>query len=416
MKDLSVQPARRLTIVLLLLFALLVCIRMPQIVIKGRFWAEEGNHFFTDAWSMPPLAALLNPFGGYLNLVANAATLGARWLVPLELAPYFTIGVALLVQLLPPLLLLTARDPWLQNPFTRCAGAFLLLLVPASEEIWLQTLHCQFELTLCCALILCLQTTAGVAGAGRVAILFLAPLCGPGAIALMPLFLLRVAGDRSAARLFQALALAAGSAIQILLFLTPAATRAYALDPSILLCIFTVRHVALPFLGRQAAESIASSLRAGLSAGRESPWAIIAPLLVFGVAGAFSLARPERRPAFWFLAAGLLVALVSYFGAIGPPANMIDTQFGERYAFVPEALFGMTLLALAASSTSLASAILWLLVAWKLIVGIGMFDRPWLLVADGPAWRPEVAAWRAHRTVTLGTWPTGWRLTLPPSR
>ncbi len=416
MKTLSAQPTRRLTAVLMLLFALLICARMPEIVIKGRFWAEEGKYFFTDAWSMPPLAVLFHPFGGYLNLVANASTLGARWLVPLELAPYFTIGVALLVQLLPPLLLLTARDPWLQNRLTRCAGVFLLLLVPASEEIWLQTLHCQFELTLCCALILCLQTTGGVASAGRVVILFLAPLCGPGAIALMPLFLFRLAGDRSAARLTQALALGAGSAIQFLLFLTPAATRAYALDPSTLLCILTVRHMALPFLGRQAAETIASSLRAGLSAGRESPWAIILPLLVFGMAAAHSLAKPTRRPAFWFLAAGLLIAFVSYFGAIGSPTSMINTQFGERYAFVPEALFGMTLLALAATSTGLASAILWLLVAWKLIIGIAMFDRPWLLVADGPPWRPQVAAWRAHRTTTLEIWPAGWTLTLPPAR
>ncbi len=28
---------------LLLVFAILVCMRMPQILFKGRFWAEEGQ-------------------------------------------------------------------------------------------------------------------------------------------------------------------------------------------------------------------------------------------------------------------------------------------------------------------------------------------------------------------------------------
>src|SRR3978361_639414 len=81
----------------LILFAALVCLRMPEIVIKGRFWAEEGRYFYHDAWVMPPLQALLAPVGGYLNIVANASTLAARWLLPLRLAPYLTIAAALAV-------------------------------------------------------------------------------------------------------------------------------------------------------------------------------------------------------------------------------------------------------------------------------------------------------------------------------
>jgi len=35
-------------------FALLIIMRMPEIIIKGRFWAEEGTVFFQRAWVMPP--------------------------------------------------------------------------------------------------------------------------------------------------------------------------------------------------------------------------------------------------------------------------------------------------------------------------------------------------------------------------
>ena len=132
-----------------------------MIVVAGRFWAEEGQHFFEDAWFMAPLPALFTSFGGYLNLVANAAAVLARWLMPLRLAPYLTISTGLFFQLCPPLLVLGARDAWLQPFNVRCSAWLLLLLVPASEEIWLQTLHCQFELSLCCAIILALDVETG---------------------------------------------------------------------------------------------------------------------------------------------------------------------------------------------------------------------------------------------------------------
>ena len=50
--------------------ALLICLRMPEIVIRGRFWAEEGVVFFHNAWTLPWSKALLTPLGGYLPLIA----------------------------------------------------------------------------------------------------------------------------------------------------------------------------------------------------------------------------------------------------------------------------------------------------------------------------------------------------------
>ncbi len=116
---------------------------------------------------MPPLQALLAPVSGYLNVVANASLLEARWCMPLACARYLTISVALLVLLLPPLLLLSARDAWLRPLPVRVAAVAPFLLVPNAEEIWLQTLPCQFELTLCSAIILCLDTAQGAGAVGR---------------------------------------------------------------------------------------------------------------------------------------------------------------------------------------------------------------------------------------------------------
>lgn len=201
---------------LLLLLAVLVCARMPEVLLKGRFWAEEGSVVFANAFAMRPLTALFNSYGGHLNLVANAATRAASRAMPLAAAPYLTIAVGLFFQLLPPGLLLTARDTWLRPLRTRLAGMLLILLVPASEEVWLQTLHCQFHLTLACAILLAIAAPGGRAAIAPAAILLPAPLCGPGAIVLLPLFVLRAAADRDARRRLQGLVLAGGSAIQLL--------------------------------------------------------------------------------------------------------------------------------------------------------------------------------------------------------
>ncbi|MGI4748263.1 MAG: hypothetical protein ACRYFY_19790, partial [Janthinobacterium lividum] len=121
------------------------------------------------------------------------------------------------------------------------------------------------------------------------------------------------------------------------------------------------------------------------------------------------------RPAFWLLAAGLLTALVSYFGAIGQSVSLIDIRFGARYAFVPQALFGLALLAFASTTTPRFAWLAWVFVAWQLAVGTVQFARPWSLVSNGPAWRPEIAAWRLDPTHQIRTWPDGWRIVLDPA-
>lgn len=404
-------------LILLTAFALLVCIRMPEIVLKGRFWAEEGQFFFHDAWVMSPVQALLAPIGGYLNLVANASTLAARWLMPLRLAPYLTITVALAFQLMPPLLLLTARDVWLQKARVRLSGVLLLLLIPASEEIWLQSLHCQFELTLSCAIILTLDAASyrvlsSTRSWGQAAILLLAPLCGPGAIILVPLFLTRAMLDRSISRLFQALVLSAGSAIQLLLFFQAVPGRGYKLEPIPVLCVFAIRHLAVPFLGLLHGEAIASALQAKLSSG-QIPWlAVLLPLLVFVPFFVATLCNHRSRPAFWLLAAGGVTALASYFGAIGGTVALIDVHFGERYVFVPQALFGLAVLAFAATSNVGLARIAWAVVLWLLLVGAVNFFTTWPLVNDGPSWRSEIRKWQRDPTHLIELWPNGWTMRL----
>jgi len=409
----AVSSDRR-TVLVIFALALLVCVRMPEIIIKGRFWAEDGAVFFPHAWVMPPWRAIWTPYGGYLNLVANIATLAARWILPLQFAPYLTIGVGLFFQLVPPILLLTARDFWLRDVRVRLVAVLLILFIPGSEEIWLQVASSQVELTLACGVILALDACDGWVAPFRLGVLLLASLSGPGVIAVLPLFLLRAAIDRSRSRLLQILALGVGSGTQLFGFFTATPGRAYELHPTILLSTVTLRHLALPFLGTSHALAIEGALRGMIESGQRPLAAILLPILIFGGLLAAALRAGIRRPAIWLLAAGVLIAGASYFGAIGGWLGLIDVLGNGRYAYAPQALFSLSVVALAATSGRKLSTLAWAVSVWLLVIGGADYFFPRDAIADGPAWRPQIAAWQADPNHVLQIWPSGWMMQLPP--
>jgi hypothetical protein len=199
-------------------FAALLLARIPDASLHGRLWVEEGQNFYPQAATLPWYRALLMPYGGYLNLIANAAPVLARHLVSLEYVPWVTTAAGLLFQCCPAILLATARDSWLRPLPVRLMSLLILATVPRAAEVWLQTLHSQFHLALCCALILSLDVPARSAAWFSILVLILAPLCGLAPVALVPLFLLRAAFEKSPGRLWQAGSLTAAAACQMLFF------------------------------------------------------------------------------------------------------------------------------------------------------------------------------------------------------
>ena len=74
-----IAPANASTrVVLFGAFILLIAVRLPEVLLKGRFWAEEGSVYFVDAWRKPFFDALVTAYpADYWNLTASAATLVA---------------------------------------------------------------------------------------------------------------------------------------------------------------------------------------------------------------------------------------------------------------------------------------------------------------------------------------------------
>lgn len=413
MQAASAKPGTAERFVAVLVFAVLVCLRMPDILAHGRFWAEDGKVFFQNAWTMPWYRALLVPVAGYLDLPANLGGVLARYLVPLVVAPYVTCAVGLVFQLCPAVLLATARDPWLQGRRVLAGALLLALTTAASVEPWLSAIGSQCWLALSTALILVLDIRGGGIGVIRLTILLVAALSGPGAWALIPLFAVRSLADRSWDRAVQGLVLAIGAAVQLAFFFSMEPTRSYGFTVPLLLCIVYVKHLLLPLLGHGLAYRISLSLHAAFLAGRRPLLPIVVTVLAFGGL-ALTILRARARAALWLFVAGGALAVVAYYGALDGRENLLVADFGSRYAFAPTVLFDLSVLALACEAVGVIRIAASVLAIWMIVVGgLGFFHAP-RLFSRGPNWAAEVALWRADPSRPLAIWPQGWIMQLAP--
>lgn len=394
-------------------FALLIALRLPQAWVHGRFLDEEATVFLAYAWHHPWADALFRAFGGYINFAANATTLLTARLVqdgllPLERAPYLTMLTALAFQLVPGILILTGRADWLGDRRAVLAALLLIAVAPASEEVFFNVLHIQFHLALAAALILALDAPQGRARFGYYAILFAAPLCGPGAIAILPLFAARAVLDRDPQRWGQFALFAAGAAVQLIGFFGASPLRGNMVDPATAAAVLFVRLIALPLLNYGSADAIGAAVLRSQAAGGIGWWAA-AGLAVVLLGALFFVAARRRDAAVWLVAAALGVAGASFgFGMVlVDRANMFTVGAGERYNFLPLVLLGMALIALAMRRSP----------GWRVYVGLcGLmlltaairYPSPLTDFSQGPSWPAEVAKWRQDHRHRLAVWPEPW--------
>ncbi len=405
---------------LFILFAALVFLRLPNVLLEGRFFGEEGTYFFAYAWHMPWQDALWHPLGGYLNIVASGSTLLAKLLVtdgglPLESAPYVTVLISLFFQLCPAMLILSCRDEWLNGCWIKPIALLLLVTVPFSEEVWLHSLHSQFHLTVCVALILASEVPkSGWARGARLALLLLAPLTGPAAIVLLPFLGLRALLDKDRARWTQVGALALGAAIQLLMFYAPVAVRAYSIGLDDLASVMLVRHLLFPFTGPGLAGVAIEAAQEAGKAGQIAWINAAASLVLFGGLIAIVL-RNANKVAAWLIIPGLFLAGISYVGAIATGPALLSPVFGERYTYVPQIMINLGLLALFATAGPRVAKLSGVMLLLAMLFGLLLFRSHDDWFAGGPAWADEVALWRKDPQHRLVLWQPGWQVDLSPT-
>jgi hypothetical protein len=405
-KSLRFSPAAKLAV--LLAYSFLVCARLPNAVIQGRFWAEEGRVYFKAAAEQQWFGALTTVHMGYLNLSATFGALAAYYLMPMASAPHLTMLIALLVQCLPVIILVNNRDDWLQNGRYLAFAIVVIAFAPAGLETWLTTISSQHHLTLAAALILSLEAQAGVTPAVYGTILFLAALSGPATWMLLPLFLARAGIERNNARIGLLICLAAGTAIAALFFVP--SDRSVGTSPLLLGAIIFQKHVAISLLPLPQASAIGRLLTEQFASGERPLWPMILSICAFILLCSAAI-RTRSTAAIWLIMAGTTLAGGGYLGALNDKLRLLDPADGGRYAFAPQALFSIACAQIAYRSSPRLKAFLTVLLSYVMLIQVvnlprgREFDR-------GPDWSAEVSRFQSGETNVLRIWPPGWEVAL----
>lgn len=393
-------------------FALLLALRLPLAWQHGRFLDEEATVFLAYAWHFPFADAVLRPFAGYLNLGATLPTAllaqaAKTHIFSLENAPYVTMLLGLLLQTFPALLLLTGKADWISSKTNKLLALLVLALLPATEEVYFNVLHIQFQLALCVALLLALDVPASrPLKIFSAAILVLAPLCGPGAIVFLPLFALRAMIEKDPARLHQILFLSAGSALQFSLFYSASPIRGFSPDAVTTTASLSARFIVMPLFGGGAADRVADLIVRSQLHGYllTSCFAALA-MLYFGLL-AYSAWRYRRRTV-WLIAGALTIAVVTLRAGLAHPNPYfaLYASLGQRYNFLPLALLGLAIVGSIGLAKGRERTVYVALTALMLTTGTIQYFRPREEYAHGPIWSEEVQNWRQDHRHKLRAWP-----------
>ena len=389
---------------LLVPFAFLVLLKIPG-ALAGRLWAEDALYFL-DAMHLPWWQALFVPHTGYIDLTASGAMLIATRLADLEQVGLLSVLLALLVQLLPALLLITSRCSWLQSYWALSAALLLVLVPPLTEEIWLSPVTSQYHLMVCSALLLALPTETGWGFRWRTALLALIAVSGPGPVLIAPLFALRACLDRDWRRAVQAGLICTGAVIEFLVIhYHQEPNRHLTIGVVLLLAVVCYKHVFIPVFGH-----LANAVMFGIS---HLTAALIGVLALFALGSVALLARGREVP--WLFLAAVAMLMLSYIGALGEnKAGLLSIYYGQRYYYAPQVLLGLALLGVAITGRY-GQPLAMLALCWFLLIGCCEYWWVGPGMAPGPAWREEIAQWRADPSHTIAVWPTSfaYRIRLP---
>jgi hypothetical protein len=411
---------RRYELAALVLYAFVLVVRAPWVLVLGRFWAEEATGYFAYAWRHSFLEALCAPQYGYLNLVANiGALLGAH--VPLESAPRFTTAIGLLIQLVPAATLLFTTIPVLATPLRKLCALLLLLVAPANPEVYLNTIQAQHVLCAAGGLILISEPGGHAERLGKCAVLALGGLCGVACTFLAPLFWVQWWLERHRARLMQALVLSACALLQFAFISRAMAQneRQLRFNSTAMIGTAYAKFLAMPLAPARPLQRHLAQLRSVVEQTGALP-AWVPVVAAAGVAAYLVVCwLSGSRAARLLAAAAIWVGFLSFSGT-NDQEMLAHVTHALRYYYSPQFFFLLALLA-ALRPGSRAPLVLktlsgfWLAVA--LVMGLVNFacaPLDWPILFSGPAWVPQVEQWRKDPTRPLAIWPTGWQLSLPP--
>ncbi len=397
------------TLLLGILFIGLLLWRSPNLFLHPRFWAEEGQFYYSTLQDgTSPLTLVMR--GNYqliTNLICYVATL-----VPTEWAAHVTTYSSLLVALW--CIILFSRfsidNGW---PLTTTAMAVAIFALCAQGyEVYLNTTNVQW---LCALSLLFIGIASWVNLRGiRKALLYAwvatCALSGVPSAIMAPLFLIKGTFFRSAIHFRLGLILAVGTAIQVtIIVLHPHPDRLLSPTALTMTAPWLLQTVASPIFTGGLTEFLVFFLHwLQSSAALALAYAVLLSIAAFALVASYREAK-EKITVVVLALVWIFVPIIQSLGALGDTHKLISGWVHGRYFFIGVVCF-ITLLGIAANR---ASPVVRLPAMALLLMALcaGLYQArhgAWrIYMLDGPSWSDQVAACEGRRPCQVQAWPAG---------
>lgn len=397
----------------------LVFLRIPNLFIKPRFWAEEGSVYYQYAILNNWLDGLTSAHFGYYYLYANLATVLAAKLVSIEQSPFITtlFSAGVFVWLI---YLITHKDSIFREQYQKILAVLSVVIFPIYGG-WLSVVHSQFYFATAAVIILLMPvnktTTVG---------LFFGGLSGIPSLFITPMFLWKAWKEKDKKRFFQAIILCLCLIVQLAAH-TPKqqATPAIAsglfrentglINVAAIISSRSILYNLLPpsILQKDENGHVGEKIISALSESETTTNVIIKALLIIGVILILLFLWKVNLTLFYCY---ILLMILSIFVGRPPEGKIINYITSAHRYFMP------------ANSVLLFSLIFSIekfkenwrkfflcLTSFLFLVNFIYFFFPPEKIKQGPDWKQEVENWRTGKQDAVRIWPTiNFPLNLPP--
>jgi hypothetical protein len=404
-------------------YLIIIVLRDPRFFISPRFWAEEGTYHFANSYTLPWLQALIIPVQGYLNFWPNLSTLIASRVVPLEEAPLVTTLMAFLVQAALGAWIVTTSGSFGSKLYQKIAMLLIILFVPLTGEMWLNTINSMEVFCVLTFLILIeptpKKTLRGIFG---YILILLGGLTGLYSLLLTPFFFIKAWIEKSRARLAQGLILVVCGLIQAFLIFASngmgslgfrlAGVKNFNLR-TIVEVLFS-QSMGLIVSGLNQMRTIVYKLESIQASNVTASRLIALSLLILEISFLLYLVIKHPRKESMIYAGSylwMIVALV-FFSIDRDKSVYIQPGYGQRHFFAPNIILGFLILASIDWSPGerwrFRSLFASVVLGTAIVFGITQFQPTLYRYPGWPSWPAQVTAWRSNPNYNLIIWPDPW--------
>lgn len=384
----------------------LIFLRQPQIILKGRFWAEEASVYFKQAYNHNIISSIffVDMRCGYFYLSATISAVLAS-LVPLKLAPLVTTNLSLLIMLLIIYTILYVPSNLFKNIYQRIYFSVIMTVgAHIYAEVWLNSINTQVFWGIYGILIL-FSKMEELSRTKRLVLyimLFIGSLSGLYCVILAPLFALKYILTRNKYVKQQMLITVTSFCLQIIVVLVTKLSGQLS-DTKMNLAKFTKKniidiinyHLLLPFIGNQAIREISYVITIILGI-------VIMAVVLFTLY--FTRKQMEK-----FKILGILVFLQIYYMAfvlIGSHGNNI----AGRYAVISSSIIILIFINVMYNlEFNFLNKVKIIMFAIPIIIGLidyqGNFNYKYLDYNQSPRWENEIHKLEKDSDSTLTVWP-----------